>query len=132
MASQFESLSSSTEGLARQIVDSAFKVHSALGPGLLESVYQACMAQEMRNRDIRFDEQLGVPIFYDRVRLEAGLRLDFFVEKDIVIELKAVEKMLPVHDAQLLTYLKMTGRRLGFPINFNVPRIKGGIKRIIL
>ncbi len=132
MASQFESLSANTERLASQIVDSAFRVHSALGPGLLESVYQACMAQEMRNRGIRFDEQYNVPIVYDGVRLDAELRLDFLAEKDIVIELKAVEKMLPVFDAQLLTYLKLSGRRLGFLINFNVPRVKDGIRRIIL
>ncbi|MSO93112.1 MAG: GxxExxY protein [Rhodospirillales bacterium] len=117
---------------ARQIVDSAFKVHTALGPGLIESVYEACLAHEMEKRGLRFQRQVIVPILFDGLRLDAGLRLDLVVNELVVVELKAVEKLIPVFEAQLLTYLKLSGKRLGLLINFNVVRIKDGIKRMAL
>ena len=118
--------------MAAEVVDSAFKVHSALGPGLLESVYEICLAHELRKRGVKFQTQVILPIIYDDVRLDAALRLDFIVERQLIVEIKSVETILPVFEAQLLTYLKLTGIRLGLLINFNVPRIKEGIKRIIL
>ncbi len=118
--------------MATTVVDSAFKVHSTLGPGLLESVYEICLAHELRQRGLKFQTQAALPVFYDGVRLDAALRMDIIVERQLVVEIKAVEIMLPVFEAQLLTYLKLTGCRLGLLVNFNVPRIKDGIRRIIL
>lgn len=121
-----------TERVAKEIVDSAYKVHTALGPGLIESVYEACMCHELKKRGVAFAKQVSLPIVYDGRRLESGLRLDLLVDNTVVVELKAVEQMLPVFEAQLLSYLKLTNLRLGFLINFNVPLIKQGIKRIII
>ena len=118
--------------VARQIVDAAFCVHSNLGPGLLESVYENCLSYELNKRGLRFSQQLSLPVLYNGKRLDSGLRLDFLVEDCVIIELKAVEKLLPLHKAQILTYLKLTGYRLGLLINFNVTVIKNGIKRIAL
>jgi GxxExxY protein len=125
-------LSEETENVAASIVDAAFHVHSELGPGLLESVYETCLAYELSLRDLVVEKQVPVAVNYRGIRLDAGLRVDLLVGGCIVIELKAVEQLLPVHTAQLLTYLKLTGKRLGFLINFNVPRIKEGLKRVIL
>jgi GxxExxY protein len=129
---EFKPLDREIERLAKEIVDSAFKVHKELGPGLLESVYQACLAHELRKRGLRVDTQLELPVRYETVRLDVGFRLDLLVENEIIVELKAVETMNPLFEAQLLTYLKLTGKRLGLLINFNVPLIKKGIKRLIL
>jgi GxxExxY protein len=118
--------------IAKQIVDSAFKVHSALGPGLLEQVYEICLMKELAKRKLSVERQFPVPISYDGELIEPGLRLDLLVDKRVIVEIKAVESLLPVHQAQLLTYLKLSGRRLGLLINFNVPVIREGIKRIIL
>ena len=126
------SLPAQTELAATQVVDAAFKVHSSLGPGLLESVYETCLVYELEHRGLRVRRQIKIPVVYGDIRLESGLRLDLLVEDSVVVELKAVEKMLPVFEAQLLTYLRLSGKRLGFLINFNVPRIKEGIKRLIL
>ncbi len=98
---------------ATQVVDSAFKVHSSLGPGLLESVYETCLVHELKRRGLPTQRQLTIPVTYDDLRLDAGLRLDLLVDDCVVVELKAVENMLPVFDAQLLTYLKLSGHRLG-------------------
>ncbi len=117
---------------ASEIVDSAFKVHSTLGPGLLESVYEVCLAHELHRRGITFERQVSLPIVYEGLSLESGLRLDLVVANTIVVEIKAVETLLEVHKAQLLTYLKLAKHRLGFLINFNVPCIKDGIKRFAL
>lgn len=114
------------------MVDAAYRVHSALGPGLLESVYEVCLAHEIRQRGLSVDRQVSLPVKYDGIEVDAGLRLDLLVESSIVVEVKAVEELLPVHSAQVLTYLKLTGCRLGFLVNFNVPLIKNGIKRIAL
>jgi GxxExxY protein len=118
--------------IGKEVVDSAFKVHKTLGPGLLESVYEHCLAHEISKRGLSIIRQQSVPVVYDGERIDAGLRLDLLVEGEIVIEVKAVEKDLPVFHAQLLTYLKLTGCRLGFLINFNVPLIKDGIRRLAL
>ncbi|HEX3987950.1 MAG TPA: GxxExxY protein, partial [Verrucomicrobiae bacterium] len=126
-----ESTNPELERIARIIVDSIFKVHSTLGPGLLESVYSICLAHELRKRGLKVDREVILPVLYDGLRLESGLRLDLRVESCIIIETKAVEKLIPLFDAQLLTYLKLTLYKLGFLVNFNVPLIKDGIKRII-
>ena len=118
--------------LATQIVDATFKVHNALGPGLLESVYEVCLFHELTKRGLTVKRQVSLPVCYDDVRLDAGLRLDMLVEDSVIVELKAVENILPIHKAQILTYLKLTNHRLGLLINFNVPLIKNGITRIIL
>jgi GxxExxY protein len=118
--------------VATQVVDAAFAVHSNLGPGLLESVYETCLAYELKKRGLQTERQVTVPIYYDNIRLDAGLRLDFVVEDCLVLELKAVEALLPVHEAQVLTYLKLSGHRLGLLMNFNVPLIRDGIKRFAL
>lgn len=128
----FEPLPANTERLAGIVVDAAYKVHSGLGPGLLESVYQICLAHELRKRGLAIETEVGIPIVYDGVRLAAGLRIDILVEKQLLIEIKAVEEMKRVFKAQVLTYLKLTGIRLGFLVNFNVLLIKNGIERIIL
>ena len=118
--------------LSRVIVDSAFKVHKTLGPGLLESVYEHCLCHEFRCRGVPFQSQLSLPVLYDGVSVETGLRIDLIVDGRIIVELKAIEVMHPIYTAQLLTYLKLTGIRLGLLINFNVPLIRDGIRRIIL
>ena len=125
-------LSKDEERVAALIVDAAIKVHRTLGPGLLESVYEACLAHELRQRGLTVETQVPVPIRYEGLTLDGGLRLDMLVDGIAIIEVKAVEKSLPVHDAQLLTYLKLSGRRLGFLLNFNAPVMKNGISRFVL
>ena len=113
-----------------QIVDAAMRVHSALGPGLLESVYEACLADELKNRHLFIECQLPLSInYFDKV-IEAGLRLDLVVERTVVVELKSVESLLPIHTAQLLTYLRLGHYPLGLLLNFNVVHMKQGIKRL--
>jgi GxxExxY protein len=119
------------EEIGKQIVDAALKVHRALGPGLLESSYQTCLAYELRKRGLMVECEIPQLINYDGIQIDAGYRLDMLVEKVIVIENKAVEHILPIHEAQLLTYLKLSDRRLGFLINWNVPLIKTGIHRMV-
>ncbi|MBC2596396.1 GxxExxY protein [Ruficoccus amylovorans] len=118
--------------LSGLVVDSAFKVHTTLGPGLIESVYEACMLHELRKRGVHAESQVSLPIRYDDVTLDAGLRLDIWVERKLIVELKATESLLPVHKAQLLTYLKLSRCRLGLLINFNSALIKDGIQRLAL
>jgi len=127
----FAPLPRETEQLSKTVVDAAFKVHSTLGPGLLESVYEACLAHELKQRSIATETQLVIPIVYEGLRLEAGLRIDLLVKKQLLVEVKAVDQMNRVFKAQVLTYLKLTGLRLGLLINFNVPLIRNGIERII-
>ena len=119
------------DALARQVVDSALTVHRELGPGLLESVYEHCLAFELEQRGVAVSRQVQVPVRYRGVELNAGLRIDLLVGGSVVVEVKAVESLQPVHDAQLLTYLKLAGHRLGLLINFNVPLLKHGIRRLI-
>jgi len=120
------------ERVARGVVNAAFSVHMSLGPGLLESVYELCLARELELRGYKIERQVCLPIQYADLDIPSGLRLDIVVEDCVIVELKAVEEILPVHKAQLLTYLKLSGYRLGFLINFNVPLIKQGIRRMIL
>lgn len=117
--------------IGKEIVDAAFQVHSALGPGLLESVYEACLAEELALRAFRVDAQRPVSVLYRERKLDVGFKLDLLVEDLVIVEVKAVEKSLPVHEAQLLTYLKLSGKRLGYLINFNAPLLKDGIKRMV-
>jgi len=117
--------------IASAIVDSALRVHKELGPGLLESVYENCLAYELRGRNHKVETQVMLPVKYRDIRLDAGLRIHMVVDAAVVVEIKAVEAILPVHSAQVVTYLKLSGLRLGLLINFNVPLIKDGIRRII-
>jgi GxxExxY protein len=132
IAKKFEPITSKTDKVAKKVIDAAFKVHNTLGPGLLESVYETCLAHELNLRNIPFERQKPIPISYEGMHLESDLRVDLIVDKLVLVELKAVEKMIPLFEAQLLTYLKLTNIRLGLLINFNVPLIKDGIKRIAL
>ena len=125
-------LSKNLEEIGTQIVDSAFKVHSALGPGLLEKVYEACLMHELKKRAFSAESQVYLPVQYDGITVDSGLRLDLLVNKQVIVELKVAEVLHPVFCIQLKTYLKLTGLRLGYLINFNVPLIKDGIHRIIL
>jgi GxxExxY protein len=117
--------------LSGQIIGAAISVHRALGPGLLESAYEACLMYELREQGIQADQQVPQPVFYRGVKLECGYRLDLLVEDRIIVELKAVESLHPIHTAQLLTYLKLRKLHLGLLINFNVPVLKQGIKRLV-
>jgi GxxExxY protein len=126
------SLSPRTEGIATNVVDATFSVHSTLGPGLLESVYEECLAYEFDDRNLVYERQLALPINYKDHRIDTGLRLDFLVENEIVLEIKAVESLVSVHTSQLLAYLKLGGFRLGFLMHFNVALIKNGIHRFVL
>lgn len=121
-----------TERIGKEILDSAFQVHSILGPGLLESVYETCLAHELREKGFVVDTQVPVPIKYKGVNLDAGFRLDMMVEKSVIVEIKAVEQIVPIHEAQLLTYLRLSNIRLGYILNFFQRRLKDGIKRIIV
>ena len=120
------------DSLATLVVDAAFKVHKTLGAGLLESAYQACLAIELEMREVPYLTECVLPICYEGVVIEGAYRIDFLVGGRLVVELKSVEKFLPIHSAQLLTYLRLSGNRLGLLINFNTPLIKDGIKRIAL
>jgi GxxExxY protein len=126
-----ESTSPELERIAKIVVDAIYTVHKKLGPGLLESVYSICLAHELRKRGLKVDREVKLPIIYDDIRLESAYRLDLLVEFCIVIEAKAVEKLIPLFESQLLTYLKLSGYPLGFLVNFNVPLVKDGLKRII-
>ena len=116
--------------IAAENVDSAFKIHTDFGPGLLESAYEACMAHELGKRGFRVERQKPQPIFYDGIEIETAYRLDLLVGDAVIVELKAVEQLAPIHQAQLMTYLRLSGKSLGLLINFNVPLIKQGIRRI--
>jgi len=113
-----------------QIVDSAMRVHTALGPGLLESAYEACLVHELRKRGLQAATQVGLPVEYDGVMLEVGYRIDILVENQVIVELKSVSEIHPIHEAQLLSYLKLADKKIGLLINFNVLRLKDGIKRL--
>ena len=119
------------EYLGKEIVDIAFKLHKTLGPGLLESVYEVCFCHELSKRAIPFVRQKKVPIYYDGIEFMEALRLDILIDDKIIVELKAQENSHPVWEAQLLSYLKLTDKNLGFIVNFNVPTIRQGIKRMV-
>ena len=130
--SPFEPLSEQEESIAAQLVDSAFAVHKELGPGLLEQVYEVCLCHELNKRGLTFQRQVPIPVQYDGIKFSVGFRLDLLIEDLVISELKTVERLMPVHTAQILTYLKLSNKRLGFLINFNVPILKKGIQRIIV
>ena len=117
--------------LSKIILDSSIEVHRNLVPGLLESVYEVCLCKELSLRDINFQRQVSLPVEYKNEKLDADFRIDVLVENEIIIELKAVEFLLPVLEAQLLTYLKLADKKLGFLINFNVPKLVDGFKRMV-
>ncbi len=119
------------ERVGKVVLDAAFKVHTALGPGLLESVYETCTAFETGESGLQVATQVALPVVYKDIQMDAGLRLDMLVENCVIVEFKSVENMNPIYEAQLLTYLKLTGIRLGFLINFNVVHLKNGIKRMV-
>ena len=128
----FEPLSDREEEIGEKVVDSAYIIHKMLGAGLLEKVYEVCFCHELSKRGLSYKRQIDVPIVYDGITFDEGLRLDVFIEDLVICELKAVDETNPVWEAQLLSHLKLMKKRLGFLINFNVPVIKDGIKRIIL
>ena len=117
--------------LTEKIIGAAIEVHKALGPGLLESAYEECLAHELSLANISFERQLPLPVIYKSLSLDCGYRLDFLVEKKVVLELKAVEGLQPIHQAQLLTYLNLGGWPIGLLINFNVPLLRKSLKRIV-
>ena len=117
--------------IAKQIVDVAFKIHTTFGPGLLESVYETIMAYELQKRGLRVRRQQAIPVIYEDVKMDLGFRADLLVEDKVVVEIKSVEAIAPVHKKQLLTYLRLTDKRLGLLINFNVELIKNGITRVV-
>jgi len=118
--------------LTHKVIGCAIEVHRNLGPGLLESAYEICLAYELKHADLLVERQLELPIRYKDVNLDCGYRVDMIVEKQLLIELKAVSELLPVHEAQLLTYMKLTNISKGLLLNFNVPILKDGIKRRVL
>jgi GxxExxY protein len=120
------------ERLAHEVVDAGFKVHKAFGAGLLESVYEHCLAHELNKRGLAFRRQVVLPILYDVEQVDAGYRLDLLVEKSIIIELKAIEALTRLNEARLLTYLRLSGLKLGFLMNFNALLFKQGLKRVRL
>ena len=119
------------ETITKRILDAAIKVHTALGPGLLESTYQTCLHYQFTTDGLGFEHQVRLPVVYQGVQLDAGYRIDFLVDNCVIVELKAVEKLLPLHTAQLLSYLRLSGRTVGLLLNFNVPHLRQGIRRVV-
>ena len=114
------------------IIGAAIEVHRTIGPGLLESVYEECLCSELRFRSIPFDRQVSLPLVYRDVRLDCGFRLDIVVDHSVVVELKAIEKLAPIHEAQMLTYLRLSGFSIGLLINFNHRTLREGLRRFVL
>jgi GxxExxY protein len=129
---KYAPVSEEEERIGKAIVEAAYAVHKTLGPGLLENIYETCFCHELGKRGLSYQRQVALPIVYDGISLDEGLRLDVLVEGMVICELKTGETMHPVWMAQLLSQLKLSGKRLGFLINFNVPLIKQGIKRVVL
>ena len=128
----FEKIEPELEKIASEVVGAAFNVHKAFGPGLLENAYEVCLVHDLIKSGIKVERQVAIPLVYDGEEVDVAFRVDILVEGKLLVELKAVERILPIHEAQIITYLKITGQRLGLLINFNVPLIKEGIKRIVL
>jgi len=118
--------------ITREIIDSAYKVHSKLGPGLLESAYRKCLVYELRKKGLKVEEEKPLPLVYEEIKLDCGYRIDIFVEDKVVVELKTVESFTEVHQAQVLTYLRLSENKVGLLINFYTKSLKNGIKRFIL
>ena len=113
------------------IIGAAIEVHKTLGPGLLESAYDACLAYELRKLGYKIEQQKPLPVIYKEVKLDCGYRLDLVVEDAVIVEIKAIEQLVPIHDAQLISYLRLSDRRVGLIINFHVPLLRNGVKRIV-
>jgi GxxExxY protein len=120
-----------TQEISHAVITAAMRVHSALGPGLLESTYTACLQHELKKAGFKSDSQVGLPVVYDGVKLDLGYRIDLLVENLVIVELKSVDAIAPVHQAQIISYLKLSGRAVGLLINFNVAHLKDGIKRFV-
>jgi GxxExxY protein len=120
------------ENSARQSIDAALQVHKALGPGLLESAYEHCLAHEISRRGLSVQRQVALPIVYEGEKLDAGYRLDLIVDGSVIVEIKSIDALAPIHEAQVLTYLKLSGLRIGLLMNFNVVLFKHGLKRFVL
>ena len=129
---KYEPIPDDVDFIANKVFNCGLKVHKTLGAGLLESIYEVCLAHEIEKVGLKVERQIHLPIIYDGISLDAGMRLDLWVERKLIVEIKAVESLLPVHQAQLMTYLKLTENRLGLLINFNVVLFKNGVKRVIL
>lgn len=121
----------STDEVTKKVLNAAFKVHTALGPGLLESVYETCLAFELRAANLIVESQIALPLEYEGMNIDSGFRLDLLVEKCVIVEIKAVENIIPLYQAQLLTYLKLTKTRVGLLINFNTIHLRDGITRLV-
>lgn len=121
-----------TDKLTGEIVDCAFQIHSAIGPGLLESAYQQCLAIELSKRGLRFEKEKDIPLLYNGQRVDVAYRADFIIENEVILELKSVERLFPLHDAQILTYMKIANLPKGLLINFNTKLIRDGIKRFVI
>ena len=117
--------------ISGKIIECAIKIHRALGPGMLESAYEACLFYELHKSGLKVEKQLTLPIIYDGVKIDAGYRIDLFVEDEVIVELKAVEILHPIHKAQLLSYLKLSDKKLGLLINFNVKLLMDGVQRVV-
>ncbi len=128
----FKPIPLEVEAIGKKLLDAAYTVHSTLGPGLLESVYAACTAYEGTKMGLHVEMEVPVPVQYKDICIETGLRVDLWAERLVIVEFKSVEEMHPLYDAQLLTYLRVTGCRLGYLMNFNVKHLKNGIKRLVL
>ena len=118
--------------ITKEVIGAAIEVHRALGPGLLESAYEECLCRELVSRGVSFERQVSLPLEYKGVRLDCGYRLDLVIAGSVVVEVKAVEQIAPVHEAQLLTYMKLARCRIGLLINFHVPLLKNGVRRLII
>ena len=123
---------SAVERIGRGVLDAAFRVHTALGPGLLENVYEHCLAEELRAGGLRVEQQVPVPVVYGSVKLPVGYRIDLLVAGVVVVEVKSIDRLAPVHISQALTYLRFSERRLAFVINFNTVRLRDGVRRVVL
>ncbi len=131
LTKKYKPLPADLETFGKKIVDAAYTVHKNLGPGLLEKVYEICFCHEIKKRGLEYQRQVDIPVVYDGIIFNEGLRLDVLVENQVICELKAIETVNPVWEAQILSHLKLTGKRLGYLINFNVPNIGSGIRRFI-
>jgi len=127
-----EPIPESTDRTGRAVLDAAFRVHRALGPGLLESVYEACLEAELSQSGLRVERQVDVPVVYGDLKMEVGYRLDLLVENSVIVEIKAIDALASIHTAQVLTYLRFSGVRLGYLINFNTVLLKNGLRRLVV
>ncbi len=130
-ASSYDPIPSEVNRIGTLVVEACTRVHSALGPGLLESAYKACLLEELSSMGVTVWSEVAVPVIYGSTKLDVGFRLDILVERCVIVEVKAVDALHPVHQAQVLTYLKLTGHRLAYLVNFNVPLVKDGIRRFV-